>query len=282
MEKQGPLVQFFGVRGSYPAVGSQFSRFGGNTAALSVKVNGRRMVFDGGLGMIDLGKTAMEEPDHVIFISHVHYDHLTGLPFYAPLYRKGNRVRVFAPASMVEALKLFWGPPYFPLRRSDYPAQVEVLPTPEGEIDLTELMGLPGHEGAPSLQTIFLDKEYHPADGIMLHRVTCHGKSVVYATDIELNTDEAMRRVADFCMNADLLVCDTQYEDKEYLGHHRGWGHNSIEITARLAELARVRELVLFHHAPTRADSALELLEEKARRRFPHSRAAYEGLSLQL
>lgn len=282
MDKRGPLVQFFGVRGSYPAVGSQFSRFGGNTAALCVQVAGRRIIFDGGLGLIDLGKRAMQETDHVIFMSHVHYDHLTGLPFFGPLYRNGNRVRVFAPATMVEPLRLFWNPPFFPLRLTDYPAQVEILPSPEGQIDLAELLGLPGREGNPTLSTMFLDRNYHPANGIMVHKVTYNDRSVVYATDIELTTDDAISRVSAFCMGADLLICDTQYEDKEYLGHHQGWGHNSIDLTARLAEAARVKELVLFHHAPTREDSALETLEDRARQRFPGARAAYEGLAVQL
>lgn len=282
MQNHGPFVQFFGVRGSYPAVGSQFSRFGGNTAALCVKVAGRRIIFDGGLGLIDLGKTAMADQDHVIFMSHVHYDHLTGLPFFAPLYRKENRVRVFAPTSMVEPLRRFWNPPYFPLRLTDYPARVEILPTPAGQVDLADLLGLPDRNGQPTLTSIFLGPQFHPADGIMIHKVTWNGKSVVYATDIELNTDEAMASVAAFCMDADLLICDTQYEDKEYQGQHRGWGHNSIDLTARLAETARIKELVLFHHAPTREDSALEMLEERARRRFPNARAAYEGLCVQL
>lgn len=282
MDSMGPLVQFFGVRGSYPAVGSQFSRFGGNTAALCVKTAGRRIIFDGGLGLVDLGKTAMEDREHVIFMTHVHYDHLTGLPFFAPLFQKGNRVRVFVPAPMVEAMKVFWGPPYCPLRLTDYPARVEILPTPEGHIDLAGLLELPDRDGDPAMETLFLDKQYHPLDGVMVHRVSQHGKAVVYATDIELTTEEALSRVAGFCSDADLLICDTQYEDKEYQGHHQGWGHNSIELTARLAEMARVRDLVLFHHAPTRADSALEVLEENARRRFANARAAYEGLSIQL
>jgi len=282
MKAAGPSVEFFGVRGSFPAVGPQFSRFGGNTSSLCIKIGERRLIFDGGLGTIPLGRAALEEKDHVIFLSHLHYDHLVGLPFFAPLFSRGHRVRVFAPATMVEALKAFWGPPYFPLRLQDLPAEVQILPTPEGEVDLADLLSLPSREGHPKLFTRFLDRHYHPMDGVMMHRVSFHGKDVVYATDIEVPSGGDIDAVSHFCMDADVLICDTQYEDKEYAGHYEGFGHNSMDMTIRLTQASTIKQLILFHHAPDRDDVALAHLQEVARARFPHTQAAYEGLVIQL
>lgn len=280
--QSGPLVEFFGVRGSYPAVGPQFARYGGHTSCLCITVAGRRLVFDGGLGMIPLGPQAFAEPEHVIFVSHLHYDHLTGLPFYAPLFGKSNRIRVFAPASMTKALATYWSPPYFPLDLEDYPASIEILATPEGEVDLVNLLELPSREGDPVLETLFLDGTVHPKNGVMVHRVSYRNRAVVYATDVELHAPGAMDAVTAFARGADLLICDTQYADKEYEGSHQGWGHNSIDLTVRLAELAGVKQLVLFHHDPKRDDDALDALQEQAQKRFPVTIAAYQGLTIQL
>jgi phosphoribosyl 1,2-cyclic phosphodiesterase len=245
-------------------------------------VAGRRLVFDGGLGMIPLGPQAFSEPEHLIFMSHLHYDHLTGLPFYAPLFGKSNRIRVFTPATMTSALARYWSPPYFPLSLQDYPATIEILATPEGEIDLVDLMKLPSREGQPVLKTLFLDDTVHPKDGVMVYRVFYQGRSIVYATDTELNAPGAMDAVSQFARGADLLICDTQYADKEYEGSHQGWGHNSIDLTVRLAELASVKQLVLFHHDPKRDDDGLDELQATARQRFPSTIAAYQGLKIQL
>lgn len=278
----GPAVEFFGVRGSYPAVGPQYSRFGGNTSSISITVAGRRLVFDGGSGMIPLGQRAWGERNLNIFMTHLHYDHLIGLPFFAPFFGKGDRVRIYTPATMMGALKAYWRPPYFPLAMEDYPASIEVLPTPEGNVDLSALLGLPDRTGRPRMKTMFLGDHYHPRDGVMLHRISYNGKDVVYATDIEIHSDRALDTVAEFSAGVELLICDTQYDDAEYEIHHQGWGHNSIEMATRLAQRAGAKELILFHHAPDRTDQAMEALEEQARERFPNTRAAYEGLLVQL
>jgi len=141
---------------------------------------------------------------------------------------------------------------------------------------------LPSREGHPKLFTRFLDRHYHPMDGVMMHRVSFHGKDVVYATDIEVPSGGDIDAVSHFCMDADVLICDTQYEDKEYAGHYEGFGHNSMDMTIRLTQASTIKQLILFHHAPDRDDVALAHLQEVARARFPHTQAAYEGLVIQL
>lgn len=271
-------VEFFGVRGSYPAVGPQFKKYGGNTSSLCIYLAGKRLIFDGGLGLIPLGRQAAGEQEYFIFQTHLHYDHLTGLPFFGPLFVPGNKIQVYTPASMVDPLKFYWGPPFFPLRWNELPARVEIIPTPEGKVDLVELLGLPDRSGNPLMTTRFLDNKFHPQDGVMLHRVSYGGKDIVYATDVELPTDQLLGEAAGFAMGADILICDTHYEDDEYWDGYEGFGHNSTRMTVRLAEAARVKQLVLFHHAPGRDDTAVDHLEATARQRFPNTIAAYEGL----
>lgn len=267
-------VTFFGVRGGYPACGTRFSRFGGDTPCLLVRAGRAALIFDAGTGLAALGKlrTAALGTDIRLFLSHLHYDHILGLPFFAPLYDENVRLRLFGPAGFKSALNRAIRPPFFPLSLSKTPSNKSFSALRDG-LCLSVAPGV----------RVRVYKGNHPRDGVFVFRVEFGGKSLVYATDIELPTQNS-RRYAAFIGGCDLLIHDTQYTDKNYRAgkfSKAGWGHSAVEQVCLAAREAGVGKLVLFHHDPDETDSAVakKLSLARARAGLPVLAAA-QGLRL--
>ncbi|MCC6750371.1 MAG: MBL fold metallo-hydrolase [Deltaproteobacteria bacterium] len=264
------FVRFWGVRGSVPCPGPATAEVGGNTSCVEVRLGGERILLDGGTGLRQLGLRQAGLPlEATLLFGHLHWDHIQGVPFCAPLYHPQSRVRLVGPQGLLRALATqMSGGPTFPIGLEALSAQLAVEP-----IDA----GARFRVGSVEIATTALR---HPG-GVIGYRLTAHGRSVVYACDVEHAAEGLDAPLVELARGADLLVYDAQYLPEEYPAKV-GWGHSTFERGAALARAAGVGQLALTHHDPSRTDAAVAELEARARALFPRTVAAREGLTLRL
>ena len=271
-------VRFWGVRGATPTPTRQNLRYGGNTPCLEIRTSsGNLFILDCGTGLRKLGKALEKEfrnkPLHAnVFLSHYHWDHIQGIPFFSPLFHPRNRFIFHAnplkAESVREALEGQMTNPYFPVDMSVMQAQRHFVGIEaEDKVGFDEL-------------TLITKELYHP-QGCLGFRLECNGKVFVYASDVEPGvawSDDNVRQLAD---GADVLLYDAQYLPRE-MKRFAGWGHSSWKEGVRIAKECKVKKLVLFHHDPDRDDNQMDELVATARRHFDKVSAAKEGLTLKL
>lgn len=276
-------VTFYGVRGSVPAPGPQTARYGGNTSCVEVRLaDGTTLALDAGTGLRALGNTLVQEgrAERVhLLLSHTHWDHVLGLPFFAPLWDKANTLVVYPLANDAQQRfqRNIFDDIHFPVSVHDIPARVE-LARPDSR---------PWRVGSAVIHAVQLN---HPggAQGFLIE--DDGGARLAYLTDNELNAPNAVittEALARFCANADLVIHDSQYVASD-MPQKLGWGHSQVDHVLRLAELAEPRRLALFHHDPDRTDEALDHIGQSARARLAERApsvevlVASEGLALDL
>ncbi len=268
-------ITFWGVRGSYPVPGRATIRYGGQTSCVEVRTSsGSSLIVDAGTGLRALGQKLAREGvqrRHHILLSHVHWDHIQGLPFFTPIYVSGNWIEVVSGPNgtmpLEAALRRQMSAPFFPVDFEDVSRQVRAREPRVGE------------PFAIGDVRVTMAKLNHP-DPVYGYRLEHRGVSIVYATDTEhfACVDPALARLAS---GADVLIYDAQYTPEEYPGKV-GWGHSTWEAAVTLARTAGVRQLVLYHHDPRRSDDAVDVLEARAQAAFPGTVAAREGAILQV
>jgi phosphoribosyl 1,2-cyclic phosphodiesterase len=270
-------VRFWGVRGSTPTPCAENLKFGGNTACVEVRTpSGESLIFDAGSGIRALGSQLMQEaagaPIHAkIFLTHFHWDHIQGLPFFAPLYGPKNSVRFHSGRTgraLQETLEGQMAQPYFPVDFSQV-AATRNFHEMEAKTSL-EVAGV----------TIRPFAMNHP-QGASGYRIECGDRVVVYATDFEHGHAELDTSLLEHARDADILICDTQYTPHEYEAH-RGWGHSTWLNATGLAKAAGAKQLVLFHHDPAHDDHTMARIQMDARGEFANTAAAWEGLIAEL
>jgi phosphoribosyl 1,2-cyclic phosphodiesterase len=269
-------LKFWGVRGSTPTPQPENLRYGGNTPCLEFRSDGGTLlIVDCGSGLRMLGRALAEEfgsrPIRAhILISHFHWDHIQGLPFFIPLYQKTNQfhIRSYRPpsASLEETLEGQMSNPYFPVNMSAMLAERHFSEIAESPFQLDDF-----HVQARRVN--------HP-QGCLSFRIENQGKVVVYATDNEPGDLHSDRSVRELARGSDVLIYDTQYAPSQLANAKKGWGHSTWEEGVLICRENDVKEFVLFHHDPDNDDEAIDQLQEEARARFPNSRAAYEGMEI--
>ena len=263
-------VRFLGVRGSIATPGAD-KMAGGNTSCIEVCAGDTRIILDAGTGLRMLGNERMQHgPRHsTILLSHLHWDHTCGLPFFTPIYVPGHRVEIATGPNGVmpleAAVREMFRAPFFPIGFDDLGGQVTTR-----ELRATD------HFTIGDI-TVTMARLNHP-DPVYGYRLEHGGQSIVYATDTEHFSvvDPTLKKLA---AGADILIYDAQYTPEEY-PTKVGWGHSTWEAGAELARAAGVPQLVLFHHDPGRTDAQLEVIERAARAALPGTVAAREGLVL--
>jgi phosphoribosyl 1,2-cyclic phosphodiesterase len=266
-------VRFLGVRGSIPTPGPDQSA-GGNTSCVEVCAGDTRIILDAGSGLRQLGNERMAQaskgPRHsTILLSHLHWDHVCGLPFFTPIYVPGHRVEIASGPNGVmphdEAIRSLFRAPFFPVDFNDL----------GGVVTTRELRANDSFQIGDI--TVTMAKLNHP-DPVYGFRLEHGGHSIVYATDTEhfACVDPTLKKLA---AGADILIYDSQYTPEEYPSKV-GWGHSTWQAGAELARAAGVPQLVLFHHDPGRTDAQLAALEATARANLPGTVAAREGMIL--
>jgi phosphoribosyl 1,2-cyclic phosphodiesterase/DNA-binding response OmpR family regulator len=266
-------VRFWGTRGSIATPGPATVRYGGNTSCVEVRSDsGAIVLIDCGTGAYALGQALMKQAGsggcsgHIL-ISHTHWDHIQGLPFFAPLFAAGNEWHVYGPRGLGQSLRdVLAGQmeyAYFPVALNAFAAAVHFHEVVEGGFSIGDMR----------VATQYLN---HPALTVG-YRVEADGATLVYASDHEPHSADAGHGCAeaiegadvahaDFIRDADLLIHDAQYTAAEY-PDKVGWGHSTVEYVVDVAATAKVRHVALFHHDPSRTDDALDELIAKARER---------------
>jgi phosphoribosyl 1,2-cyclic phosphodiesterase len=266
-------ARFWGVRGSIPTPQLENLKFGGNTACVEISTAEERVVFDAGSGIRSLSQCMMKEANGSsietrIFLTHFHWDHIQGIPFFAPIYMPKNHISFFSGTTgppLEETLEGQMAKPYFPIDFSQVAARR----------DFCQIS--PGTSIRTSDLTISPFALNHP-QGASGYRIEAGGAVIVYATDYEHGDAKLDKVLRDHAANADLLICDAQYTPEEY-ETHRGWGHSTWVNAVAVAKDARAKQLVLFHHDPIHDDDFMANIVKQAREAFPNLEAAYEGLT---
>ena len=260
MVTQKVVVTYWGVHGTLPVTGAGTLRYGGNTPCVSVEVGGDEplYIFDCGTGIKKLSDSVMSSGaprfSGRIFISHPHWDHINTIPFFAPLYIRGNQIDVHGPyqgdLTIERVVSAQMESVYFPVTIREFGARLTFRDMREESLDF----------GPVRIDTMLLK---HP--GYCLgYKLRAHGSTVCYITDNELylpgdprHDARYVERLADFVRGADVLITDTTYRDHEYPSKV-DWGHSSVSQVADLAARAKVKRLHLFHHDPDQNDEAID------------------------
>ena len=253
-------INYWGVHGTLPTPGDGYLRYGGNTPCVSVEISGEPLyVFDCGSGIKQLSDSLaaakVQRLSARVFISHTHWDHINTVPFFGPLYVRGNQIEVFGPyqgdLTIERAIAAQMESVYFPVTIREFGARLVFRDLREESLDF----------GQVRIDTILLK---HP--GYCLgYKLTCFGRTICYITDNELylKTDPRhdppyVERLAKFVEGADVLITDTTYRDHEYPSKV-DWGHSCVSEVADLAARAKVKRLHLFHHDPDQRDDDIDL-----------------------
>lgn len=295
-------LKFWGTRGSLPTPGKDTVRYGGNTPCVEVRLQHDELViFDAGSGIRGLGDALMARGESVkafLAITHPHWDHIQGFPFFKPVFISGNEFTIIGAESKGVTLRQMiasqMDKAYFPVQLNELKAKINFRPIKEETI----------HVFNAGLSSIFVN---HPAFALGF-RLSVAGRSMVYISDNEpfdrevaksvRNVDKHVvakylevrgdpnQRIFDFARGADVLIHDTTYTPEEYV-NHVGWGHSHYLFSLKIADEAGVKQLVLFHHDQTHDDDKVDEIVQKCRKEIKtrgyrfECIAAAEGLELE-
>ena len=272
-------VIFYGTRGSAPVPEKDFIQVGGNTSSILVTLNnGDFIILDAGTGIRKLGsdlssRSFQPEDDIHVLLSHTHWDHIQGFPFFNLAYDSSRHVTIaicgngVQEAALKRIFKAQMRHEYFPVRLEKMGAAMS-FSTPDSNGYTT-----------PKGVRIKATKLNHPGDAFG-YRIEEEGKSLVYCTDVE-HANGLDPKVVALTRDADLLIHDAQFTPDE-LKKKKGWGHSSWEQALEVAEKAGAKRLALFHHDPVHTDNFLLGVERACRSRFPSAFLAKEGMEIDL
>lgn len=263
-------LTFWGVRGTLPVPGPRGVRFGGNTSCVSMEFSrGPLLVFDAGTGIKVLSDRLMSRKqtglDIKIFISHPHWDHINALPFFAPLYLRGNNIEILGPCQrhicVEDYIKSQMDGVYFPITAQEFGARITYTNLKEGTIDIEQRI---------KVRTMLLN---HPGQ-CLGYRVEYRDYILCYVTDNELYPqstglrDEGyISKLEAFIQGATILITDSTYMDTEY-PNHINWGHSPIFEVTSLAHRANIKTLYIVHHDPNQDDAAIDFKLETAHKQL--------------
>jgi phosphoribosyl 1,2-cyclic phosphodiesterase len=275
-EKQDFFVKFWGVRGSIACPGPSTVRYGGNTSCVEVMCGDHRLILDAGTGLRSLGgKLAALGPLKTdLLLTHTHFDHVCGIPFFPPFYIPGNEIRLWAghleePQNLEQVIIELMIAPLFPVPPGVFQADVSYNDFKSGANFMLA--------DDVAVRTCALN---HPnkATG---YRVDFDGRSLCYITDTEHVEGERDAEIVNLIQGADIVIYDAMFSDAEY-PKFKGFGHSTWEEGVRVADAAGVKTLVLFHHEPSHDDDFMDLVAKDAEVARPGTLVAREGETLRL
>lgn len=269
------MIHLLGTRGTIPVSGQEYVKFGGSSPSLMIPVNDDVCcIIDGGTGLFKINKYRNFKEFH-IFFTHLHWDHIAGLPTFYPFYDENKKVYIYLEdknsLDSKDFLRVLFNPPFFPVPRPMLKADIHINLISQGDRFNFDGLGIMAAKGV------------HP-DGVLMYRITRNDKITLFATDYEHGTD-----VDDFLIEmaykADYFIFDTTYLPDDYEGERdgipkKGWGHSTYIEGARFAQKAKVKNLVLYHHNPDYDDILLEGMQMSAKKIFTPTICSYDGMVL--
>jgi phosphoribosyl 1,2-cyclic phosphodiesterase len=260
-------LKFWGVRGSIPTPGPSTVYYGGNTSCIEVRADGEIIILDAGTGIRLLGQSLAAEfagkpLNLTLLVSHTHWDHIQGFPFFLPAYNAANKIRIIgyegARAGLATTFAGQMESPYFPIELGQMPGSIVIEERKEFHFKLKKI----------AVQACFLN---HP--GLCVgYRIFTSGGSIVYLPDNEpynhrhsiMNSEGRPdspplvleKKLVEFIAGADVLIMDSQYDEEEYKSHV-GWGHGCVRDAVSLAVRGNVKKAFLFHHDPNHDDQRI-------------------------
>ena len=282
------IVKFRGVRGSYPTPDFNFLEYGGNTSCIEVNVNGHLIILDAGTGIIKVGSELMK--DYVaksrkepicatILLSHLHNDHIQGIPFFKPIHMNTSKINIVGYSDYEKALDEVLSELVF---EKSFPLALNELNAEMTFFDINDSYVLVFSEGEqePKMVKIESEEDYlpkgedvvvsclksysHPKNGVMIYKIAYKDKTLVYATDTE-GFVGANKKLVLFSRNTDLLIHDAQYTTEEYLNSYfskQGYGHSTFDMALETFSQAKAKSLAFFHFDPNYNDEFLQNIEE--------------------
>ncbi len=303
-------IKFWGVRGSIPCPGAFTAKYGGNTACVELYIESlnRRIIIDAGSGIRELGNELIRNDfsrggfSTEIFLTHTHWDHIMGFPFFAPIYMASSQIKIYGPAtyeeeSLKDVLSGQWTYRYFPVRHDELSSKLEYFDLKEGEYDLGQGVRLYTKYLNHPLLCLGYRFEYDGKvfctafDTEPYSNVFCNDPDdPAYDADMAAQGDQVAAeenlRMERFIHGADLLIYDAQYTQAEYNQSRVGWGHSPIEYVLGVAQRNQVKRLALFHHDVLRTDDQLDRLRSQycqtSQVREMDSFFAHEGMEIRL
>lgn len=277
MGEKDIAITFYGVRGSLPTPGRDIVEFGGNTSCVEILLGSKIVILDAGSGIRFLGDNLIKRYGKLsadILISHTHWDHIQGFPFFQPAFYEGNSFRIYGPgkkdACFGAIMKNQMHAHYFPIQLEYMKADLKFIQVEDK-------------------QRFQLDKDIiittaatqHPG-GCLSYRIEYKGFIICYITDTE-GIDGLLSQAKE----ADIIIYDSNYTEEEYEGSkggvsRKGWGHSTWLEGVKLCRAAHAKKLALFHHDIRHTDSDMKLIEKAAKEVYPNTIAAREGMTIYL
>lgn len=267
-------ITFFGVRGSTPCANNKVTKYGGHTSCVAVETGNELIFFDAGSGIYEANSVYKDKPSSIILFSHLHIDHIQGLPFFCPLWNKNHQAKFYAgnvknAGGLKACFSRVFGDPFFPVPFEKFPAKIDCYDINVGE-DFMLFSNL-------KVKTRFLN---HP-NGAVAYRLEVDNKIICYVTDHEHRPHKVDSELANFIKDATVFIYDSSYCDHT-LKNFEGWGHSTWQEALRLGSWGGVKHTVIFHHDPSSSDQEMEKIELKAKKLSPNSIVAKQNMELYL
>jgi len=266
---------FYGVRGSYPVPHRDTSKYGGNTASIFIEKENKVVILDAGTGIIRIGNYLKDYKPHIkkldLFLTHLHSDHIQGLPFFEPVFDEEFEINIYSDynknkeISFRDAVYTLFAQPLSPIGKEGIKAAFNFISL---DTEKPRTIAICEH-----FDVDYIKENDHPLSGVLVYRINVEGKQVVYATDVE-SPGGFEGKYLEFIKGADVLIHDSQYFDDDYFSPgnpKKGFGHSTVSMAAANAVKCGVKKLFLFHYSPEYSDGDVEKMLDEARKTFKNT-----------
>lgn len=258
------MLKFFGVRGSYPVSGKRYRQYGGHTPSILIEEKNTIIIFDAGTGIIEVGNYIASKkgsPEINIFLSHFHYDHIQGLPFFKPFFnKKPKKINIYGPVftgkKLEQQLEVFFDCPFVPFSLDNIKRENNIIfksyESSKFKVQINDEVIVKGEFNTN-----------HPKNGVYMLSAFIKDKKIAYITDINLR-DNILEQTLNFAKDSDILIFDSFFTDleKKLLPEIVNYGHSSFEDAIKIKELSNSKSLYFFHFNPICDDKELNKLEK--------------------